>query len=67
MPLMAVPLTGLDGTTDLFQPSTAEIKPCVCIELFEIELSQFIYMWETLQAIYVAPPLSPSCDCSKIL
>lgn len=41
MPLMAVPLTGLDGTTDLFQPPTAETKPCVCIELFQIELSQF--------------------------
>jgi hypothetical protein len=42
MPLMAVPLTGLDGTTYLFQLFTAEIKPCVCVELVEIELSQFI-------------------------
>ena len=42
MPLMAVPLTGLEGTTDLFQPPTAQIKPCVYIEVVEIELSRFI-------------------------
>jgi hypothetical protein len=42
MPLMAVRLIGLGGTTDMFQWLTAEIKPYVCIELVKIELPHFI-------------------------
>ena len=42
MPLMVVHLIGLDGTTDMLQWPTAEIKPYVSIGLIEMELSQFM-------------------------